>query len=822
MKLRLILVVLSLLAFLSVSIAGYFYYSFLKDSAFQKAEKEIAVQAENIKNILSSYLSENLKSVKALAGLEELEQTLSWKDEASLAKANFLLDHFQDSLGADVCYLMDRAGNTVASSNRNSPDSFVGKNFSFRPYWSQAIRGAPATYMALGVTSGKRGVYYSHPVYRNSGAAPIGVAVIKAPIEHLEAGFRRDFEGIVLLTDPHGVVFLSNRKDWVYHTLWKLSPEEISEIVDSQQFGEWPWEWIGVEAKDEQTIVDSAGNEYLMYRMDLDRYPGWKIIYLHSLREISKALSVPFLQASGSIVMTLCVLIGLSVFFLYGKASFDIVKRKEAEEALRKSEEQYRYLYHHTPAMLHSIDTEGRLVSVSEYWLEVFGYDRDEVIGRKSTDFLSESSRRHAEDVVLPAFFRSGFCQDVSYQFQKKNGEMIDVLLSAIAERDAEGKVQRSLAVLVDVTELKLTEDQLKRAKEELQRYSRDLERQVGERTREITGILRNSPSVVYIKDRDGRYSLVNSRYEDLFGVRNEQIRGKTDHDIFPKETADQFRGNDMRVFTDGRPCQVEESVPLEDGMHVYLSVKFPLYDEGGSINRVCGISTDITVLKRAQDQLKRLSDGIMASQEQERAAVARELHDELGQVLTALRIDSVWLRDRLDGTDAQAAERTLMMCALIDNAIHEVRSMATRLRPGVLDDLGLVDALEWFAMDFEKRTGIQCVFTHSDVPEVSDTVATAAYRIAQETFTNVARHASATRVNVTLEAEDGLLSLSVADNGRGFDTKDLLDSRGLGVAGMRERAALIGGTLKIQSRPAKGTRVVLHVPVGRAGGAAH
>ena len=821
MNLRMILLVLSILAFLSASIAGYQYYSSLKEETFKESERHVAVQAERIKNDLSAYLSENLKSVKALAGLQELEEALSGTDEIALAKANSLLDHFRRSLDADVCYLMDRAGKTVASSNRDAPDSFVGRNFSFRPYWRRAIRGTPATYMALGVTSGKRGVYYSHPVYRRGGGAPIGVAVIKAPIDSMEAGFRRDFEGIVLLTDPHGIVFLSNRKDWVYHTLWKLSPEEISEIVDSQQFGEWAWEWIGVETRDDQIVVDASGSAYLMYRMDLDRYPGWQVIYLHSLEETSKTLSVPFFKASGPIVLTLCVLIGLSVFFLYRKASFDILKRKEAEEALRKSEEQYRYLYHNTPAMLQSIDAEGRLVSVSDYWLEAFGYDREEVIGRKSTDFLSESSRRHAEDVVLPAFFRSGFCRDVSYRFRKKNGEMIDVLLSAIAERDAEGNVRRSLAVLVDVTELKRAEDQLRKAKEELHRYSRDLERQVGERTREITGILRHTPSVVYIKDQGGRYTLVNSRYEKLFGIRNEEIQGKSDHDIFPKEIADQFRENDVRVLADKRPCQVEEHVPQEDGMRVYLSAKFPLYDETGSVNRVCGISTDITELKRTQDQLRRLSDGIMTGQERERAAVARELHDELGQVLTALRIDSVWLRDRLGGTDVKGAERALMMCTLIDNAIDEVRSMATRLRPGVLDDLGLVDALEWFAMDFEKRTGIPCVFTPRDVPDVNDSVATAAYRIAQETFTNAARHSSATRVDVSLAAENGLLSLSVADNGRGFDTKNLVDSRGLGVVGMHERAALIGGTLEIHSRPGKGTRVVLHVPIDRARGAA-
>ena len=131
MKLRVILIVLSLLAFLSASIGGFLYYSSLKESSFKEAERQSALEAERIKNGISSFLSENLKSVKALAGLEELKQVLSSKDDEAMARANFILDHFNSALGADVCYLMDHEGNTIASSNRDDPDSFVGENFGF-------------------------------------------------------------------------------------------------------------------------------------------------------------------------------------------------------------------------------------------------------------------------------------------------------------------------------------------------------------------------------------------------------------------------------------------------------------------------------------------------------------------------------------------------------------------------------------------------------------------------------------------------------------------------------------------------------------------
>ena len=319
---------------------------------------------------------------------------------------------------------------------------------------------------------------------------------------------------------------------------------------------------------------------------------------------------------------------------------------------------------------------------------------------------------------------------------------------------------------------------------------------------------------MVYIKDNEGKYLLVNSRYETLFGIRNDEIRGKTAHDIFPKELADQFQADDLQVFAERRARQVEEQVPLEDGVRTYLSVKFPLYDEQESVYGVCGIATDITELKKAQDQLRRLSGSIMAGQEKERAAIARELHDELGQVLTALRMDCVWMRDRLKRTDARASERTFTMCELIDQTIDDVRSIAVRLRPGVLDDLGLTDALEWYTSDFEKRTGIACTFKQFDVPEVDDMVATAAYRITQEALTNVARHSSATHVDVILQAKEGRLTLKVVDNGRGFSTQKLKESECLGMAGMRERASLVGGCLDIQSQPGTGATVFFALPI--------
>ena len=815
MRLRTIILILSLLALVSTAGGGLHYYYSLQDSAISLAHRRAAGQTEVLANQISSFLAQNQKPVDALAGLGELQQALAQPDEANLAAANQLLDKFKKSLEVDVCYLLNRQGLTIASSNRNSPDSFVGHNFSFRPYFQQALAGQAAKYLALGATSKKRGAYYSHAVYPPAGGPALGVAVIKAPISLLEGNLNLGGEEeAALLVGPHEVIFSTNRVGWLNKTLWPSSLEDWEAIARTRQFGDGPWPWSGLTRVGEHRVKDQDGSEYLLYTRPVTNFPGWRLVYLTSMAGVAQWAFKPFLQTTGVVVLGLCLFAGLGVYFLYRKASQEITRRRVAEEDLRRSEERYRRLYHKTPALLHSVDTTGRLVNVSDYWSDALGYSDEEVMGRKLTDFLTPESRRHAEAEVLPLFFRTGQAKDIAYQFVKKNGEVVDVLLSAIAERDDQGRIVKSLAVLVDVTTLKRTEEELRRAQEKLSEYSRDLERQVRQRTREITSFLKYTPAVVYMKDADGRYIMVNYRFEELFSLSTEQVWGNTVHELFSAEIAQQFARSDRMVLQAKRPVQVEERIPHEDGFNTYLSVRFPIINENGQVSRVCGIMVNITDLKKAQEQLRRLSGSIMEGQEAERRAIARELHDELGQVLTALRIDAVWLRERLGGLDLKAEGRAQNMCAVIDHTISEVRNIATRLRPPALEDLGLVDALEWYTSDFEKHTGIACVFNWDHVPDVDDQTAIATYRVAQEALTNAARHSGATSVDVTLMGDDGRLTLSVRDNGLGFASDQLSEREGLGIAGMRERAGLAGGALSINSQPGRGAEVRLVLPI--------
>ncbi len=218
--------------------------------------------------------------------------------------------------------------------------------------------------------------------------------------------------------------------------------------------------------------------------------------------------------------------------------------------------------------------------------------------------------------------------------------------------------------------------------------------------------------------------------------------------------------------------------------------------------------------LEKAQVSLKNLSKNIIASQEREKELMAQELHDQLGQVLTALRIDAVWIERYLIKIDAKAWERAKRMSALIDDTIEDVRDMAYRLRPRVLDDLGLTDALESLVSDFEKRSNVSCVFHHDVLPEIDKTLATALYRIGQEAVTNSLRHSCANTILVELRMDQQGIVLTIEDDGCGFDLGNTTDRNGFGLEGMQERANLAGGRLTIETAKSQGTKICCNVTI--------
>jgi signal transduction histidine kinase len=216
--------------------------------------------------------------------------------------------------------------------------------------------------------------------------------------------------------------------------------------------------------------------------------------------------------------------------------------------------------------------------------------------------------------------------------------------------------------------------------------------------------------------------------------------------------------------------------------------------------------------LKESEDKLRRLAAHLISVREEERAHIAREIHDELGQVLTGLKMEVTWLAKRL--REKPLVEKTDSMCKLIDSTVQTVRKIATGLRPEMLDDMGLVAAIGWQAKDFQKRTGVRCrVKLPPETTKLDIDVSTTAFRIFQEILTNVARHSRATRVDIDLNVTDDQVSLEVQDNGVGIADSDLNGRKSLGLLGMHERALLFGGEVTISGTPGHGTRVAVSIP---------
>jgi len=270
----------------------------------------------------------------------------------------------------------------------------------------------------------------------------------------------------------------------------------------------------------------------------------------------------------------------------------DVTERRQAEEDLTDSEARYKSLYNKTPVMLHSIDPQGRLISVSDYWLECLGYDRSEVIGRKSVDFLTPQCRQYAQEVVLPAYFETGVCKEVPYQFIKKNGEIIDVVLSAIAEKDGSGQMIRSLAVLIDITERQRAEEREKQLIASLQGAKDQLQ-----------AVLDTVPGCVSWIGADMKYEGVNRYLAETCRLSPQDFVGQElgFMDSCPKfkEFVVQFLNNSAFVASQ------EMEITVDDSSRHYLVVA-QKYRQGQAA--VC-VGVEITELKRAEAQLREAAE---------------------------------------------------------------------------------------------------------------------------------------------------------------------------------------------------------------------
>lgn len=481
-------------------------------------------------------------------------------------------------------------------------------------------------------------------------------------------------------------------------------------------------------------------------------------------------------------------------------SAFDITEMLRADSTLRYSAELVYQLTDNLDAVFWVSTPElARLLYVSAAYEKVWERSRAQLY----TNPWLFMETLHPEDLAsLMKVAQEGFRHfDQEFRILRPNGEVRWIYGRSFPICDADGKVVRVAGISEDITERKLAADQL--------RYSEEQLRQLTE----------NITAVFWVTTPDGgKTEYVSPAYEKIWG------RSRTSVYADQFAFADPIHPEDReRVFSilfqpwtqDRGPLEHEYRIFQPHGEVVWIRERiFPVKNETGEVVRIVGISEDISVQKQAQDVLENVSRQLIEAQEAERRYFASELHDEIGQTLTALKIN---VEAVLQEISHHLQPRLLESVRLIDGTIDQVRNLCLDLRPSQLDDLGVVPTLEWYVDRQQLRTGMTIHLSATPFARQTPMIETTCFRVVQEALTNVVRHAHTQEAWVQLLPRDDKLELVIYDHGVGFDLEAMraraLQGRSSGILGMEKRVRLSGGKFELTTRPNQGVRIRVVLP---------
>lgn len=509
MRLRTIIFILSLLTVLTTITGGFLYYSSVKSLTTEKLEKQGFWHAQLMANILDNDISANLKAVKDLSGRKDITQASAGRTSADLINANQLLDSFNASYDVGITYLMDREGSAIASSNRNDPDSVVGKNYSFRSYFKKAIQGTACVDLALGVTTQERGIYYSHPVYSGDQKSPSGVVVMKISAKEMEKKLLRmhfNTPGMIaMVTGPNGVIFMSDHNQYSLELLENLPDEKKVAILESKQFGDTPLPWSGFSQNGKNRMNHSSGDKYIVSQDEIPSLPGWRVVHLHNMDAINVSVYEPVLSRLGWIIVSFCILVGLGSVTLYQMGKQDIIRRKTAENALLENKNFLKSLLEAIPIPVFYKDRDGVYQGFNRSFETFFGKTQKDLVGKSVFDISPEKFAKiyHAKDTEL---FESSDTQHYESKVQNADNEIRDVIFDKSVYLDNRGQVTGLIGTVLDITRRKQAEQEREKLIEDLQNALAEI--------RTLEGIVPICSNCKKIRDDKGYWNKLESYIE--------------------------------------------------------------------------------------------------------------------------------------------------------------------------------------------------------------------------------------------------------------------------------------------------------------------
>ncbi len=525
-------------------------------------------------------------------------------------------------------------------------------------------------------------------------------------------------------------------------------------------------------------------------------------------------------------------------------------------------------------------DLKGQILYWNEGAQSIFGYSAEEMLGQPAVKLHPEQGPQQLA-ATLQKVSQGEACNE-EWRGRRKDGSTVWVDLTMTAMRNVEGDVIGFINVAKDITERKRVAEELqdslqklKNAYEQAKVYARELNGEIIER-RQAQEALRHRAVQLEALRQVGLeltaeldinallHSIVSRAIEMLRGVAGGFYLYRPEQDILEWAVAigsnlaptgailrrgEGFAG---KVWENGQPLIVDDypqwsekvaissefpypnvvGVPIRWGkeflgvLDIFAEASRTFLPADAELLTLFATQAAIAIHnarlfeaeRSACEQLSNLASYLQAAREEERTRIAREIHDEFGQALTTLKMDLSWIAKRLSQSETALHQKTASMSQLIDATVQMVHRVATELRPGILDDLGLAAAIEWQTQEFAKRTGLDYELDLSPKDLVLDReLTTAIFRVFQETLTNIARHAEATRVSVTLKDEPDEWVLTVHDDGVGLTRKQVDSFKSLGLVGMRERVHPWGGAITFYGVPNQGTTVTLRMPKPKA-----
>jgi PAS domain S-box-containing protein len=472
----------------------------------------------------------------------------------------------------------------------------------------------------------------------------------------------------------------------------------------------------------------------------------------------------------------------------------DITDRQFAYEALRESEARLQAFTNHSPALMYLKDGEGRYRFANERFLQRFGLRLDQLVGRKDAQIFSrgEASALSARDAEV---LSRGAAVQYEEASPHADGERFSVV-SKFPVFDAGGAVAGVGAIATDITERRAAEQALR----EQRTLLAEAQKLAG------LGCWEWDPATGRVNWSDEMYS--------IYGVQPGEFRPSFEsylERIHPEDRA-RAAATVALALMDNRAFSIDERIVRPDGQVRQLrSHGEVVRDASGRAIKMVGACIDVTEQKTAEAALRALTRRLVQAEETERRRIARELHDRVGQNLSALNINLDILLGKL--RDPGARRRLEDSLKLVDGTLQSIENVMADLRPALLDEYGLSAALAWYGQEYSQRTGIRVGVQGEAGGGLRPEAAVALFRIAQEALNNAAKHASAARISVGLVERSGELVLSITDDGKGFDPAAAPRGR-WGMTTMRERAEAAGGRLQVSSSPGTGTTVSAAVPL--------